>query len=611
MHGVTNTPSRKDVRRRQLIEATVAEIARRGFARTTLAHVASKAGLSSGIVNFYFTDKDTLLLATLESLADEYTAAWKRAVAGAGPSAADRLAALIEAEFDPEVSRRDKVAAWDAFWAEARARRPYRELCAGLDAEHHETVLELCRRIVAEGGYDGVDAATVARGLTAMTNGLWQELSNDPKRFDREEAKRTCRAFLAGVFPRDFVPPRPERSTAEAGAAAEPRYSAETLPAWTYDNAEFYALEREHIFRRSWQLVGHASEAPEPGDFVTLDVAGERAIVVRGADGVLRAFHNVCRHRASRVVAEERGRCERFFVCPYHGWTYAFDGTLKAVPGERSFPGLKKADYGLRPVDLEVWHGFVFVRFAGSGPGVAEMMAPYAAELEPYRVAGMRPLGREWRKTIDVDWKNVMDNFLEGYHIPVGHPGLYRLFGNNYEVETQAHGVGRAYSWLRDKPSPKWSERHYQKLLPEVEGLPEERRRAWVYYNLFPATTLNVYPDQFSTFVMYPLGPGRTLLRARNYGHADERREMRAARYLNDRINALVQKEDNVLTDRVQGGLASSSYSVGLLSDKELCIRQFHDMVRRVLPVARSPEPPPFGRVAEANREYAAANGGD
>ncbi len=223
MNDVTAAPSRKRVRRRQLIEATVAEIARRGFARTTLAHVASRAGLSSGIVNFYFTDKDTLLLATLESLADEYTAAWKRAVAGAGPSAADRLAALIEAEFDPEVSRRDKVAAWDAFWAEARARRPYRELCSGLDAEHHETVLGLCRRIVAEGGYDGVDAATVARGLSAMMNGLWQELSNDPKRFDRGEAKRTCRAFLAGVFPRDFAPLRPERSTAEADGAAEPR----------------------------------------------------------------------------------------------------------------------------------------------------------------------------------------------------------------------------------------------------------------------------------------------------------------------------------------------------------------------------------------------------
>ncbi len=174
-------------------------------------------------------------------------------------------------------------------------------------------------------------------------------------------------------------------------------------------------------------------------------------------------------------------------------------------------------------------------------------------------------------------------------------------------MEVKASGVGRAFSWMRDKPSSNWSERHYQRLLPEVAHLPEGWRRAWVYYNIFPSTTLNVFPDHVSYFQIFPAGPGRTALRARAYGLADGRREMRAARYLNGRINDRVQLEDETLIDWVQGGLRSSAYGAGLLCDKEICLRQFHDAIRAALPVARAPEPPPAGRIAEANRALARA----
>ena len=146
-----------------------------------------------------------------------------------------------------------------------------------------------------------------------------------------------------------------------------------SLPAWTYRDPEFFALERDRIFASSWQIVCHQSDVANPGDWHTLEILGESVIVVRDADGELRAFANVCRHRGSRLVDGNNG-CAHKFVCPYHAWTYELDGTLVGVPDSASYPGLDRALHGLATVDLESWRGFVFVRLAGKGPSVAEMI---------------------------------------------------------------------------------------------------------------------------------------------------------------------------------------------------------------------------------------------
>jgi phenylpropionate dioxygenase-like ring-hydroxylating dioxygenase large terminal subunit len=387
-----------------------------------------------------------------------------------------------------------------------------------------------------------------------------------------------------------------------------PRPAAEapipTLPAWTYRNAEFFALERERLFLANWMVVAHVSELAQPGDYATLDLLGERAVVVRGEDGALRAFHNVCRHRAAAVVKDGAGRCpEGGIRCPYHGWLYGLDGRLKAVPGEASFPGLDKAAFGLKPLDLEILLGFVFVRFRPGGPSLAERLAPYLPELASYRLEEMEPRGSTvWEVDYEVDWKNIMDNFLEGYHVPVGHPGLYRLFGGRYDSEVREGGVSRSIHWLRDRPSANWSERHYQTLLPEMSHLPVERRRAWSYYALLPNFAFDLYPDMIDFFQAIPLGPGRCRLRGRAYHRrGDNRRALRAAQYLNRRINRQVQREDEDLIRSVQSGLASSSYGTGILSSKEVCLRQLHDMLREALPVARLAEPPEPGRMRALN----------
>jgi len=394
----------------------------------------------------------------------------------------------------------------------------------------------------------------------------------------------------------------PQRQPIAAENAAAP---AETLPGWTYGNAEFHELEKLNLVLANWQVVGHASELRKPGDYVTLDIMGERAFVLRGEDGALRAFHNVCRHRAAAVVRGDTGNCGHAVRCFYHGWTYGLDGRLKAVPGEASFPGLDKSRFGLKPIEFEVWQGFVFVRFAGSGPSVSERFKPYERELAAYRTAEMEPLDGRWDFEIAVDWKNVMDNYLEGYHVPVGHPGLFRLFGNSYEVEVQEGNVNRAVGRLRDKESANWSERHYQRLRPPPAHLDAELAGSWRYYTLLPNIAFDVYPEFMDFFHIVPLAPGRARLRGRLYGLPGSDRALRAARWLTRRVNGQVQREDEGLIESVQAGLATSAYGFGHLSEKEACLRQLHDMVRAAIPVARQPTAPTPGTVAAVNAAMA------
>jgi AcrR family transcriptional regulator len=314
-------------RRRQLIDATITAIATHGLSRTTLAKVAGLAGMTAGSVNFHFTSKEALLVATLEFLVEEHDAFMEAAVAGAGPDPAEALEALIEAQFDPAISDPRKVAVWHAFWSETRARQDYMRICGGSDKANFEAHMTLCRQIIEGGGEEGgkggsrvMDAKAVTRGLTGLVESLWSEILATPEHYDREAAKRLCRAYLASVFPWRFEMPKGEGGGEGEAEMAAPRGAEEphvrdeaaarrTLPAWVYDNAEFTALEREAIFRPAWHIVCHVSELPEAGSYVTLDLLGERAFVLRGKDGELRAFHNVCRHRAHAVVQGQSGRC--------------------------------------------------------------------------------------------------------------------------------------------------------------------------------------------------------------------------------------------------------------------------------------------------------------
>jgi phenylpropionate dioxygenase-like ring-hydroxylating dioxygenase large terminal subunit len=364
-----------------------------------------------------------------------------------------------------------------------------------------------------------------------------------------------------------------------------------SLPAWIYRDPGFFELERERVFAQAWQVVCHLNDIPQAGDYQTLDFLNERVVVLRGDDGAVRAFHNVCRHRAARLADGTGGNCGHRLVCPYHAWSYGLDGRLAAVPPWQGFEDLDLSRYGLRPVEHEVFLGFIFVRFAPGLPSVAEMMGAYAAEIEPYDFESLVPQGRVTLRMREVNWKNVADNYSDGLHITVGHPGLTRLFGRGYGIEARPW-VDKMLGALLDTPSANWSERRYQAFLPDQERLPPERRRLWSYYKLWPNVAFDVYPDQVDFMQFIPVSATQTLIREIAYVRPDEDRRMRAARYLNWRINRRVSLEDKDLIERVQDGMNSSSYVSGPLSRHEVCLASFARRMRELIPEARLERPP-------------------
>ena len=361
---------------------------------------------------------------------------------------------------------------------------------------------------------------------------------------------------------------------------------ASSLPAWLYTDQEFFEVEKEEIFRPSWQVVCHLNDVPEVGDYHTFDFIGEMIVVVRGEDGQVRAFHNVCRHRAARVLDGPAGNCGHRMVCPYHAWNYDLQGNLAGVPQRKSFGDLDVSKHGLAPVELEIFFGFIFVRLKGGGPSVAEMMAPYAHELEPYRMEELKALGRVTMRPRHLNWKNIGDNYSDSLHIQVAHPGLTRLFGKSYGIEA-VEWVDKMWGTLRDSESSNVSERAYQKLLPDVPHLPPERKRFWTYFKLWPNVAFDIYPDQIDFMQWIPISATESVIREIAYVLPDERREMKATRYLNWRINRQVNKEDTDLIYRVQAGMQTSSYTLGPLGDGEVCLKHFSRKMRRLIPEAR------------------------
>jgi Rieske 2Fe-2S family protein len=359
-----------------------------------------------------------------------------------------------------------------------------------------------------------------------------------------------------------------------------------TLPAWTYRSAAFFEAEQRSIFRRAWLLVGHVTDLRKPGDYVSITVAGEPILAVRGADGELRAFSNVCRHRAARV-ADGSGNCGKAFRCPYHGWTYGLDGRLLGVPERTGFPGFDKDANGLWPLACGELGGFVFASLHPDPEPLAEAMGPFGEWLAPYRTE--RLVGYMAHQTeLPINWKNSIDNYLEGYHIPVGHPGLLRLLDyKSYQVEPTDSLVSIARSRMRDKASKNFHERMYQRFMRPMPGLREPERAEWNFVFAYPGMTFNLYPDQIDYWLNYPLDERRTVSVWRAFRPPERLgRRDRLVRRLNTGINHLVQEEDNDLTARVQEGLGSSLYRAGVLGARENGLKHFHDLVRDAIPAA-------------------------
>jgi phenylpropionate dioxygenase-like ring-hydroxylating dioxygenase large terminal subunit len=395
-----------------------------------------------------------------------------------------------------------------------------------------------------------------------------------------------------------------EQSPIHAAANTE---APRALPSWTYRNPELNEIEYDLVFRPSWQFVCHVNQVKNVGDFVTFDMLRDSILVVRGKDNELRAFMNVCRHRGAKLL-DGAGHCKARMTCPYHGWSYNLRGELAGMPSEKTFPGADKKQLGLKAIDLEVIVGLVFVRVVPGGPSLKEMWADCIHLLEPYKLEEMVPLEEPWIDTWACNWKVGVDNNLENYHIPVGHPGYDRMLNNDIdEGFLNKYGVAGSRSVLRDKLSSNWSERRYQQMAPGVnETLPEDVRTSWSFFTMPPNIGIDVYGDSMDVFQFLPLTAESCTVRYPIFVRPDTSREMKVLRYLNARINRQVSAEDKTLSERVQIGLNSHGFEFGPLSSIESCIHDFHDRVRAACPVADLPEAPAQGSLRRMNEEMLA-----
>ena len=375
------------------------------------------------------------------------------------------------------------------------------------------------------------------------------------------------------------------------------------LPGWAYFSQELFELECETLFKTHWQFVCHVNEAADIGAYVTFDVAGERALVIRGHDGILRAFHNLCRHRGSRIVPDVRGVCNKAMVCPYHGWAYNLDGGLRGIANRDTFPPMQADKWGLKPLEMEIWNGLVFIRFqAGPQPAVAEILARFDDEVAPYDLANMVPTdSNSMDDLLPVNWKSVRDVDNEGYHVRQAHPGLHQLYGNGYFDEPYANGTSRSVGTFNEAYGHRWSVRKYREILPEADNLPREQQRQWIYFGMFPNFVLGLYPDSVIYYQEVPQSAEQTVQRGMCYRRRDESREMKAARYLSGRIDRDTADEDQMLMVWSCEATKSSAYDGVIFSDLEYGVKTYHDHLRQLLPVMAQPVPPASGQMALLN----------
>ncbi|HEY5047398.1 MAG TPA: aromatic ring-hydroxylating dioxygenase subunit alpha [Rhizomicrobium sp.] len=337
------------------------------------------------------------------------------------------------------------------------------------------------------------------------------------------------------------------------------RTAPTTLPAVFYRDAALYEKERTHIFARSWLLIAHDSQMPQPGDYVAASAAGYPLIVVRGEDGVARGFHNVCRHRAGPLAEDGAGHCERALVCRYHGWRYALDGRLAAARDFGPATDFDPREYALHALACETWRGFVFINLAPDAAPLEGAILPLAERTSGMPIESFS-FAHHSRHEIRCNWKTYVENYLEGYHIPLVHPALNdAVDATRYEVEIDVPAIiHRA---------------------PVRDGVPVAGLWAWTW----PCLGINVYRDGLMMERMWPLDHARTQL---DYLYffpaATPQSEIDRAMASSETTTA----EDVSITQAVQRNLDAGIYQTGRLSPKhEDGVAWFQRQYRRALDI--------------------------
>lgn len=367
-----------------------------------------------------------------------------------------------------------------------------------------------------------------------------------------------------------------------------PLARAETLPSAWYVESRFASLDRWGVLARTWQYVGHAGRVAEPGMVLSCRVAGHPVLVVRDGE-TLRAFYNVCRHRGGPLVT---GDCQtdRVLKCGYHGWTYRLDGRLRGVPAMDRVELFDHRAYGLVGLPVAIWEGLVFVALDPSVSPIDEVFAGIRERIAPVRL-GDFAFAHRTAYDVECNWKTYVDNYLEGYHVPMVHPELMKLYDfRQYETE-----VAESYS-LQLSP-----------FSGDANLYDDGSGRAW-YYHLFPNFMLNILPGRLQTNLVVPTGP--TTCRVEfEYFYADmAEADVRGLVREDATFSDAVQREDISICEHVQRGLESPGYDRGRFSVRyEAGVWHFQRLVKRAyqqwLNDPRPPGPPaPVHVASEASR---------
>jgi choline monooxygenase len=352
----------------------------------------------------------------------------------------------------------------------------------------------------------------------------------------------------------------------------EPIERAQTIPASWYTTPAFFNFERDKLFPNEWLYVGHVSQLPHAGDHIVETAAGQPIIVVRNAHGELRAFYNVCRHRAG-PLATHNGCGARMLMCQYHGWTYTLNGQLRGVPHWDRVDLFDKQDYGLLPVNLAVWEGLLFVCLAESPQrSIETITADIRERIAPVTLADKRFFKRI-SYSIACNWKTYIDNYLEGYHVPIVHPELNKLY-DYAQVTSHLHNH--------------YSLQYYPLSEQAINGNYGVAASSAYYYCLFPNLLINIVGNRMQTNLIQPIDVGHCLVHFDYFYDDVESPEALRSIAADMHTADLVQHEDAEICEHVQRGLASNAYRTGRFSvQREECVYHFQCLLKQTL-VARA-----------------------
>jgi choline monooxygenase len=331
--------------------------------------------------------------------------------------------------------------------------------------------------------------------------------------------------------------------------------NALTLPAECYVRTDWIHAENTQVFASSWQLVAHVSQLEGSGDHIVRDWGGLPIIVLRDAEGALRGFHNVCRHRAGPLALCD-GLGAKALRCRYHGWTYGLDGVLKKATEMTGAADFDPTTVRLPELRVATWHGLVFVAHPGA-PDLTDIVSGMDTVLGSLSPAHYR-YHQRYSYDVACNWKVYVDNYLEGYHVPHIHPGLNSLL--DYRDYITATG-----KWFSYQLSPLSSD---DALYGDGSAL---------YYFIYPNTMLNLLPGRLQSNRVVPLGVDRCRVEF-DYFYNDAQRANAAADHA---FADQVQSEDIAICEQVQRGLASGSYRAGRLNPgRENALHHFHELLR-------------------------------